>query len=152
MMVFCVYDSAGNMIETKGTGTAAFSAGGVSISFEGQADQHVVVGKGVPGPQPGAGDCSLVVGFSGAAFEEQVGPLTARLAMPTLTVSLKHADDWGYEARLDLPSYGATLRLSDALEQAGLTLPLSLPSIDETRSLSLSVADGRFSAREGATA
>lgn len=141
------------LIETKGSDTVSFEAGEqIAVLFKGKADQHVVVGKGVSGPEAGMGDVSLAITFGALAFSKAFGPLTARLDKPTITAALSHGGTWTYDVTLTLPTYGATLRLSDLLRQAGLALPITVPSIDEMRSLSLEVANGSFSMHEGASA
>lgn len=141
------------LVESTGADTVTFgSPDTVSVRFTGKAGQQVVVGKAVPAPQLGAGDLALAVDFGALQFNRTFGPLTARLDHPTITASLTHGETWGYDVVLALPAYGATLRLSDLLDQAGVSLPVSLPSIDELRSLQLEVDDGRFLAHEGASA
>lgn len=141
------------LIETTGADMVTFRASDVAVTFHGRAGQRVVVGKGVPPPALGTGDAELVVAFGAPdGFSSQLGPLTALVSRPTLTVKLGHATAWTYDVRLDLPKYGATLSLSELLDQAGLPIPITVPSIDEHRSLSLGVADGKFSVHEGASA
>lgn len=147
-------DGAGTLlIEAMGADTIPFAApdNQVSATFVGHADQQLVVGKGIPGPDAGLGDAKLTLAFGGLHFDRQFGPLTTKVETPTLTAALAHTNGWKYDVTLDLPAYSATLRLSDLLNQAGLPIPISVPSIDEHRSLKLSVVDGRFTAHEGAT-
>ena len=147
--------SAGTLlVETKGTGEFSFEAPGnqISLTFKGHPGQRLIVGKGAPGPAPGTGEATLVLEFGASEFSKQFGPLTALLEKPKLTTRLAHVESWTYDVTLEFPRYGATLRLSDLLRQAGLSVPTTVPSIDEFRSLKVGVAGGRFFVREGASA
>jgi hypothetical protein len=145
------------LIETMGSGHASIGANdarpndpySVKIDFDGADDQQVIIGKGLPAPAPGAGDVKVGVTFGALKFDESFGPLRAVLEKPTLTVTLAHEAKWSYDATLALPKYGASLSLSDLLAQVGIPIPITVPSIGQTRSLQLGVADGRLSVHEG---
>lgn len=141
------------LIESTGADSTSFASadGMIAVSFHGHGGQRVVVGKSEPPPTPGTGDAQLVVTFD-PKFNRQFGPLSAIVDKPVLTIKFAQATAWSYDVKLDLPSYGATLSLSELLDQAGLPIPITVPSIDERRSLSLRVTDGKFSIHEGASA
>ena len=141
------------LVETKGDDSVTFTSGpDISVTITGKADQPLLIGKGVAPPDGGPDTAKMQVVFGALAFEEPLGPLTAVLQMPTLSVELRHAGTWGYKVKLEVPTYGASLGLSGFLAQAGVPLPVALPEVEEVRSLTVEVADGRFSLLEGASA
>ncbi|MEO6712818.1 MAG: hypothetical protein ABIM89_05230 [Mycobacteriales bacterium] len=143
------------LIETKGADSIIFPNGadaGVSVTVTAKADHAVVVGAGVVPPDGSPDTLHLGITFGALEYDEALGPLTAILKAPTLTLDLSHAETWHYTARLAIPTYGGKLGLSGLLASAGVPLPITVPEIEELRSLTAQVSDGTFSLQEGASA
>lgn len=143
------------LVETRGADAITFPGGpaaDVSCTVTATGDQALVIGAGIAPPAGGPDTATLTVTFGALHFNQAFGPLTAVLEQPTLTVVLRHTGPWSYSVTLEVPKYGATLGLSDLLDRAGLPIPVTIPSIDELRSLTASLADGELTVKEAASA
>ncbi len=138
------------LISSVGTDEHSIEGKGISIKVVSAAGQDIVIGKGAPPVDLGPGGVSVSARFPTMRFQRELGPLVAVVEEASVRASVHHTGSWSYEVSVELPRYGGSMRPSQLFEDAGLPIPIAIPSIDEYRSLTIGVADGKTVLREGA--
>lgn len=138
------------VIRSTGAAEHTLSGDGISLVFRGPTDRMLTIGAGLAPGDPGPDGVSLEIALSRLRFTESFGPFAATADPPTLRVVLSSAAAWSYRATVALPRYGGSFRPAQLFAAAGVPMPISIPGIEEYRSLTLGISDGRAIVQEGA--